>query len=167
MKGLDEVLAEAVAYDMSDVMQRYQDNTRLPDDVLKEHECEIKRFLAMSSANPGAYGMRGPLDELWHTFIIFTSSYARFCRALGGEFIHHLPEPPSDTVTKTVTKGDASKGSYLAFLKDYERLLGEEPPAHLWPKPGGGVEDPSCDNCGNYCAQTCVAMPIGPNKVRF
>ena len=137
---------------MSDVLQRYQENTHLPDDVLKEHEREIKRFLAMCSAYPGSYGMRGPLDELWHTFIIFTSSYAKFCRDLGGEFVHHLPEPPKDKTPrdKDKTPGDnASKGSYMAFLKDYQRLIGEEPPRHLWPRPAGGnLASPSCGNCG-------------------
>jgi hypothetical protein len=137
-------------------MQRYKENTRLPDDVLKEHEREIKRFLALSSINPGAYGMRGPLDELWHTFIIFTSSYARFCMKLGGGFIHHLPEKPSD---KKVVGDKAPKGSYLSFLKDYQRLIGEKAPAELWPRPAGGVMSPSCHNCGNYCYQTCMAAP--------
>ena len=92
VERVQKVLKLAESYDISDVMQRYKDNTRLPDDVLKEHEREIKRFLTLCSVNPGAYGMRGPLDELWHTFIIFTSSYARFCMTLGGDFIHHLPE---------------------------------------------------------------------------
>jgi hypothetical protein len=148
---------------MSDVIQRYRENTRLPDEILKEHEREIKRFLAMCSMNPGSYGMRGPLDELWHTFIIFTSSYARFCYELGGDFIHHLPEAPSDTVPK----GEATKGSYMNFLKDYERLFGHEAPIEYWPRPGGGVLSPSCDNCGNYCAETCVAMPIELDVKRY
>lgn len=153
---LQKVLKLAESYDMSDVMQRYKENTRLPDDILKEHECEIKRFLALSSINPGAYGMRGPLDELWHTFIIFTSSYARFCKALGGDFIHHLPKMPSDSETVTA---DTSKGSYMNFLKDYQQLLGKEAPAELWPRPGSGVMSPSCNNCGSFCSETCAAMP--------
>jgi hypothetical protein len=45
---------------MSDVMERYAEETRLPPDVLKEHEREIKRFLALNSLYPGRYGMRGP-----------------------------------------------------------------------------------------------------------
>ena len=78
---------------------RRRTKVQMITDILKKvfgtsHEREIKRFLALSAINPGKYGMRGPLDELWHTFIIFTSAYANFCRLLGGGFIHHLPETP-------------------------------------------------------------------------
>jgi hypothetical protein len=161
---VQEVLKLAESYDMSDVMLRYKEKTRLPDDVLKEHEREIKRFLVLSSINPGAYGMRGPLDELWHTFIIFTSSYARFCMTLGGDFIHHLPEMPSET---EIVRGEASKGSYINFLKDYQKLIGEEATMELWPRPVGELSSPSCENCGNYCFQTCVAITTQPEIERY
>lgn len=164
VERVQKVIKLAESYNIADVMQRYKDNTRLPDDVLKEHEREIKRFLVMCSVNPGAYGMRGPLDELWHTFIIFTSLYARFCITLGGDFIHHLPEMPSESGG---SKGEGSKGSYMEFLKDYQQAFGEEAPAGLWPRPSGGVLSPSCDNCGNYCYQTCVAMPTQRDIKRY
>ena len=69
-KDPEQTIKTAMKYDMKAVMGRYAEKTRLPPDVLKEHEREIKRFLALSAINPGKYGMRGPLDELWHTFII-------------------------------------------------------------------------------------------------
>ena len=31
------------------------------------------------------------IDEMWHTFILFTKEYDRFCRETFGYFIHHLP----------------------------------------------------------------------------
>jgi hypothetical protein len=160
-----EVIARAMAYDMSDVMERYAEETRLPPDALKEHEREIKRFLALSSLHPGKYGMRGPMDELWHTFIIFTSSYAKFCRELGGEFIHHLPKTPEERTRDP--KAPRKPSSYVVFLKDYERVFAERAPAHLWPQPGGEVLDPSCDQCGIYCAQTCVAIVMQEERQRF
>jgi hypothetical protein len=153
-----EVIARAMAYDIADVMERYAQETRLPPDALKEHEREIKRFLALSSLNPGKYGMRGPMDELWHTFIIFTSKYAKFCRDLGGDFIHHMPKTPAERTPDP--KAPQKPSSYIAFLKDYERAFAEPAPAHLWPRVGGEVLDPSCDQCGIFCAQTCVAIEM-------
>jgi hypothetical protein len=163
MKDVERTVDEAMKYDMSDVMRRYAEETRLPPEVLEEHEREIKRFLALSSANPGKYGMRGPLDELWHTFIIFTSSYARFCEKLGGAFIHHMPTDPKD---RKPSEG-GEKSSYVVFLEDYERYFRESPPQHLWPRPGGDVDDPSCNNCGIWCSQTCAAVTIEPQEQRF
>lgn len=32
------------------------------------------------------------LDQMWHTFILFTQSYENFCKEFFGKFIHHLPE---------------------------------------------------------------------------
>jgi hypothetical protein len=160
-KDPEKTIKTAMKYDLKAVMARYSEKTRLPPDVLKEHEREIKRFLALSAINPGKYGMRGPLDELWHTFIIFTSAYADFCRLLGGGFIHHLPETPS-------RRPSARKpSSYSAFLTDYKRIFKETPPVHLWPRPGGDVMDPSCDQCGIFCNQTCAAMELMPQQARF
>jgi hypothetical protein len=162
--SIEKTIDAAMSYDMSDVMERYAEKTRLPPDVLKEHEREIKRFLALSAANPGRYGMRGPLDELWHTFIIFTSSYARFCRLLGAGFIHHQPEPPK----KRRADKPSKHNSYMNFLDDYRKVFKEAPPAHLWPgRLGGEVMDPSCNKCGNFCNQTCAAMELRPNETRY
>jgi hypothetical protein len=153
----------AMEYDMSAVMERYAEDTRLPPEVLREHEREIKRFLALCSMNPGRYGMRGPMDELWHTFILFTSSYAEFCRELCGGFIHHLPASP----TERSKPNEDKKSGYVRFIEDYERAFGEVAPRHLWPRPGGKVADPSCDQCGQWCAETCAAIEVMPGVQRY
>lgn len=157
MTSINQRMQMAIQFDMSDVLERYAETTRLPPDVLKEHEREIKRFLALASSKPGRYGMRGPLDELWHTFIIFTKKYADFCRVMGVDFIHHLPDRPK------ASKKEKQKvnNSYVQFLRDYERTFKEEPPAHLWPRPlgdGGRSTDlPGCSKCGNTCSHKCLA----------
>jgi hypothetical protein len=165
MKDVDGVIAIAMQYDIGPVMERYADETRLPPEALAEHEREIKRFLALSALSPGKYGMRGPLDELWHAFILFTSLYAEFCRQLGGGFIHHLPGEPKGREKQT----SGEKTGYMRFLEDYQDVFREEPPAYLWPRPIGrpGVEDPSCDQCGQFCAQTCAAIELEPPTRRY
>lgn len=166
MNRNDQIITTAMKYDMKAVMARYQEKTRLPADVLKEHEREIKRFLALSAISPGKYGMRGPIDELWHTFILFTSAYARFCQQLGGGFIHHLPGEPTKRGRGTGKSKapETKKSPYAIFLEDYEKVFKEPPPAHLWPRPlgGGPVMDPSCNQCGIFCSQTCAAVELMP-----
>lgn len=161
MRPFEEVIRLAMDYDMSDVMTRYAEQTHLPPEVLKEHEREIKRYLAMCAVSPGGYGMRGPLDELWHTFILFTASYRRFCNTLGGGFLDHLPVSPN--LVKRAAPGEPpaedSHKSYLTFLKDYEETFGEKPPAHLWPRPAAGVigQDANCTICHCHTCERCWA----------
>ncbi len=36
------------------------------------------------------------LDEMWHTFILFTRDYAQFCHRYLGGYIHHAPTTYSE-----------------------------------------------------------------------
>ncbi|GIL29043.1 glycine-rich domain-containing protein [Actinocatenispora comari] len=44
------------------------------------------------------------VDIGWHTFILYTRDYARFCRKIAGRFLHHVPddEPPVTPVDDEV-----------------------------------------------------------------
>ncbi|MEV0701671.1 hypothetical protein AB0I53_27675 [Saccharopolyspora sp. NPDC050389] len=33
-----------------------------------------------------------PVDIGWHTFILYTKDYARFCQRVAGHFMHHVPQ---------------------------------------------------------------------------
>jgi hypothetical protein len=155
--GRKEIIRKAMAYPLDKVMFRYRQDTGLSEREARRHERELKRFLALCAASERGYGMRGPIDNLWHTLILFTHVYENFCRDVAGRFIHHFPniqsydgpgEPPLDL-------GDAD---YMRFLKDYEAIFGERPEPPYWPPaamsaaPAGffGVECAS-DDCGNTC----------------
>src|SRR3954447_23969374 len=86
------VVARAMAFPMEPIVRRYMDEQQLPAEVAREHERELKRYLTLCALYPdSAFGMAGPVDELWHTFITFTLDYARFCDQVAGRFIHHVP----------------------------------------------------------------------------
>lgn len=141
-------------FDMTEVLGRYQEETRLPSDVIAEHALELKKFLTLCAVNPGNYGMRGPIDELWHTFIIFTEKYHQFCQQLCGKYIHHFPVPHKDAAHFQPDAVDA----YKSFLEDYAEAFGVEPPLHIWPRPLPGSNDsPSCNKCGSACSHKCYA----------
>jgi len=51
---------------MGKIVARYIRDNGLTEEVAREHETEVKRYLAMCAINPKAhYGMRGPIDEPW------------------------------------------------------------------------------------------------------
>ena len=31
------------------------------------------------------------MDEMWHTFVLFTKEYAAYCEEKFGRFVHHVP----------------------------------------------------------------------------
>jgi hypothetical protein len=89
--------------------------------------------------------MKGQIDEIWHTFILFTDEYATFCAEVAGRFIHHAP---------SVNGRQMSAGGYELFLNDYELTFGEPAPAHLWPRQGKSVDELQ-NNCQNGCSGNC------------
>ena len=153
---LDTAMIErAMRYPFEQVRKRYMQQEDVSETIAREHERELKRYLALCAANPSTnYGMKGPVDDLWHTFLLFTVDYAAFCDRVAGRFIHHVPASSSAPV-------DAD--DYEHFLRDYEVTFGEPAPAHVWPRFGrGGVGAESADcsfgNCGPSCSPSCGAQ---------
>jgi len=141
MTASTEIISQAMAFPMGHIVSKYIDEEAIPSSVAAEHEKELKRFLAMCAMNRGkkGYGMRGPVDQLWHTFITHTRDYQEFCDTIGGRFIHHIPE------TKEVSATEGSRGKYDQFLSDYEKVFGEVAPTHLWPRISD--DKSGCDGC--------------------
>lgn len=150
----EDVIRKAMKYPIDKVIFRYRQDTGLSEKEAKRHERELKRFLALSATSARGYGMRGPIDNLWHTFILFTHIYENFCSEVAGRFIHHFPNvlgydgpgaPPLEL----------GNTDYIRFLKDYEATFGERPEAPYWPaapQPAGFFAvDCSSDDCGNTC----------------
>ena len=139
--------ARAEAFDMDDILARYQSEQGFSDAVVVDHHRELIRFMSLCATgiNEGKfYGMMGAIDELWHTFVIFTREYAQFCDKVAGQFMHHVPEVQKSGVS------DDTLEHYFAFLDDYEKVYGEPAPAAYWPRPGLsalGVSDTACTGC--------------------
>jgi hypothetical protein len=51
----------------------------------------MKQFLAVCSVIPGKKVAAEEVDDLWHTFLLFTRDYQDFCDEYLGRFIHHDP----------------------------------------------------------------------------
>lgn len=139
--------AIAEKIDLSPILARYQREQGLSDDIVKDHARELIRFLALSATalnRKRFYGMMGAIDELWHSFVIFTREYAGFCDTVAGRFIHHLPETGDKASAATID-------GYLDFLADYETVYGEAPPVAYWPIPKKGASLDAMHYCGSRC----------------
>ena len=140
-----KIIETAMSFPMDDLLRKYCMEHSLPIETAREHEREIKRFLALSVINSSTkYVMSGPMDELWHSFILFTKKYHDFCYLVAGHYIHHAPSIPSDKPNDF--------GGYMQLLQDYKVLFGEEPPSQYWPR----LEKKSSNSASNACAPHCV-----------
>ena len=130
-----ETLVGIMTYPMERIVERYAADHHVPLEVAKEHERELKRYLALAALNPThEYSMTGPVDGLWHTFILFTRQYAEFCDEFAGRFLHHTPDARvDDTLEESdITVRDALEW-YGVFLHEYAEAFGEPPPPDVWP----------------------------------
>jgi hypothetical protein len=140
-----KIIETAMSFPTDDLLRKYCMEHSLPIERGREHERETKRFLALSVINSGTkYVMSGPMDELWHSFILFTKKYHDFCYLVAGHYIHHAPSIPSDKPNDF--------GGYMQLLQDYKVLFGEEPPRQYWSR----QQKKSLDNPSGGCAPHCV-----------
>jgi len=81
-------------YDLRAEVEAAIEADQVPRSDAKSAERELKRFLAVVYLEGGKAGALAPsreVDALWHNFILNTRSYHRFCQAVYGEYLHHVP----------------------------------------------------------------------------
>ena len=124
-----QVIDLAMGFPMPDVLNRYARDYETSLDYAKRLERELKRYLTLCALNPRkGYAMAGPVDGLWHTFLLFTRLYARFCDQTAGEFLHH---EPGDIENENELQ--RFEEEYANLWSDYEATFGEPPPDTIWP----------------------------------
>lgn len=97
-------LAAALAYANDDVVHKFLERFDLPWADACELFAETRRWLWLAAAHradrragrpsPPVLAIDTPLlmlDEMWHTFVLFTREYAAFCRRCLGGYVHHVP----------------------------------------------------------------------------
>jgi len=131
-KDLARLQRIAMEFPMRPVLERYCQEQGVSIDEARVHERELKRYFVLTARHPDRpYGMKGPADELWHTFLLFTEMYRAFSDALMGpkRFLHHHP--------CATAKGASFPITYDGFWYDYQEAFGESPPVSVWPAPSG------------------------------
>jgi hypothetical protein len=139
--------------DLSAVIARYCAHQNETPERAGRIADELRHFLILCirSSDQG-YAIRDPIDEMWHTFLIFTKEYFHFCHSLGKRYLHH--EPVGD-------RNDADAGrkrleSYEQLLKDYNQTFGYPAPADIWPAPSMTImKGPDCGADCSYFPPCC------------
>jgi hypothetical protein len=108
-------LASVLRYRNARVLDDFLARYRLPRADAQELFDDVLRFLwvAERAAALGheSFPILRPqllLDEMWHTFLLRTRDYERFCARYFGGFCHHLPAPKRGKQTP-LTRDDLAR----------------------------------------------------------
>ncbi|TQF71380.1 glycine-rich domain-containing protein [Pseudoalteromonas luteoviolacea] len=95
--------SNVMAYQNDNVIDKFTESFDVSRDESAAIFEEMKKLLwlmhhASSESGPGIYVHKEILiiDEMWHTFILFTRDYEAFCHHFFGEFLHHSPTTLSE-----------------------------------------------------------------------
>jgi len=124
-----EIIAVAENFPLDRIISRYMADKCVDPEVAASHARELKRFLALSAIYDGPLAMRGPVDDFWHTFLLFTEQYHSFCNDVAGTFLHHVPH--ADDAPSCRSAIDTTR-----FNLAYAATFGQAPDAALWPEAG-------------------------------
>lgn len=111
----------------STIIKRCKKDHNYTDEDMFILEREFKRYMAISQNDK--QGKRGfgmyskDVDNLWHTYILFTKDYAAFCERNFGRFIHHIPEITLETPSSAYAAESAS--AFRDFIITYEKTFNE------------------------------------------
>jgi hypothetical protein len=146
-KGQTDSISMIEDYSFAQVREKLLKEARLAPSIIDQAIEEFRKYLKLVALGHRSIGMNSrEVDEVWHTFILFTRDYMSFCDRVYGSYLHHQPSIPSQPL--------GSEPAQL-FIEAYRQEFGE-PPA-IWaanvnadcsPDTGGGgnecCPDPSC-----------------------
>lgn len=88
-------LEDTLRYENAEVVHRFSQDHRISIEDSEEIFLETKRWLWLCATNPDVhlplFSEARAIDEMWHTFLLFTRDYAAFCETHFGKFVHHHP----------------------------------------------------------------------------
>lgn len=142
----ETIISQAMAFPFNQIIDRYIKDTGVSLDQALQHEKELKRFLIACALHPDRQFPMGSeiIDELWHTFILFTQEYNDFCMQVAEKFLHHAPTVDFSEQAKT----DAV-AAYKDFRRTYKAIFHEKAPTAIWPS---NLDYAKCNSTGGCSA---------------
>lgn len=99
---MKSTLEEVLRYRNDDIIHRFIETWEMPFEEAADIFHEMKKWLWLTAHLTEQSG-REPdlaitqslklLDEMWHTFVLFTRDYTAFCERYFGFYVHHIPTP--------------------------------------------------------------------------
>lgn len=92
------------------------------------------RYLGIIAAYPAdRFPVSEPVDEMWHTHILFTRDYRKMSDAVRGEYINH------DPVITDADRQPLMPYYHKGTLVRYRQLYGTAAPRYIWPVVNGAI----------------------------
>lgn len=122
-----EIIDRVLAYPMPHIIARCKKEHHYEDEDMLLLEKELKKYLILAIVHRGAELGNGmysrDVDNLWHSFLLFTREYAAFCHEYAGFFIHHIPEIEDGRSAEKLLE---TQQDFLAFIDTYEKTFNQE-----------------------------------------
>ncbi|MEO8402823.1 MAG: hypothetical protein ABI597_13710 [Gammaproteobacteria bacterium] len=64
----------------------------------------------------GIHSEMKEIDDMWHTFLLFTKEYISFCKKYFGKYFHHSPTTDDEQITKNDFEIDFTR--FLSYVYD-------------------------------------------------
>jgi hypothetical protein len=111
--------AKALSYENAEVVDSFRANHDVSLEEARELFEDTKKWLWLCGTRPRSmrltvFGPMKRLDEMWHTFILFTREYTEYCMDNFGFYIHHAP------TTRAESERDRQRA---AELRDERRAM--------------------------------------------
>jgi hypothetical protein len=142
-------LQKSEGFDLQPVREKFIKDTKCDEALAQDLEREVKRFLLVTSEAKGKSIRlyRNGLDDFWHTFILHTDLYQKYCSDVLGVFVHHMP---GTSRPKNQDEINQRNSDYEFFLDNYKNTFNTEAPGQLWPKISdtNSISCVGCSGCG-------------------
>ncbi len=129
-------LAKLLTYSNLHILKRYEQdypNNRLsPEEALQEllkffwlsQKLKLEQKNAQNNSQVIALNFEAAIheemkeiDDMWHTFLLFTKDYMSFCEHYFGDFIHHSPTT-DDSAISSPEEYEKDLENYLSYIYD-------------------------------------------------
>lgn len=135
-------------YSFEEIRERILKEEAIAPDRVDEAILEFRKYFMLIALGNTGLGMTSKeVDEVWHTFILFTISYMDFCNDVFGTYLHHQP----NTSINPLPSNSGQK------MRDaYHKVFGEVPA--IWRGKATGAD---CN-----CTTNCQDPDCGDNECR-
>ena len=131
------------AYSFDEVREKILNNQSISESEVDLAIEEFKKYLSLICLGYRGIAMASKdVDEVWHTFILFTKKYESFCNQVFGAFLHHEPSTRNCPVPVSASQ---------KFVNAYHEVFGPIP--KIWSGVAQGVGE--CRSCSDTCSDGC------------
>jgi hypothetical protein len=119
-----DIFESLVSEDLSYVEHRIVTKLGYSPELAQKVSKGFKQFFALLASGIKAVPSE-PIDDFWHTFLLYTRKYAPFCERFAGHFIHHEPfDQANPSIENLVRLPEAREIARQAFGELDEEVWG-------------------------------------------